>query len=91
MLQGADLCLPTPRGSPAELVDAGFTTQLDYAVQTLAEVPYGRWHEYDPEDTIRFYAFRLHEAGMIRSTPQEILADGTDWRFVNELKRELKA
>jgi NitT/TauT family transport system substrate-binding protein len=34
---------------------------------------------------------RLHEAGMIRSTPNEILAESTDWRFLNELKRELKA
>jgi hypothetical protein len=26
-----------------------------------------------------------------RSTPQKIIAQGTDWRFWNELKRELKA
>ena len=25
------------------------------------------------------------------SSPQKIIADGTDWRFLNELKRELKA
>jgi NitT/TauT family transport system substrate-binding protein len=40
---------------------------------------------------MRFYALRLHEAGMIKSTPQEIIAAGSDWRFLNELKRELKA
>jgi NitT/TauT family transport system substrate-binding protein len=27
----------------------------------------------------------------IRSSPQKIIADNTDWRFLNELKRELKA
>jgi NitT/TauT family transport system substrate-binding protein len=27
---------------------------------------------------------------MIQSSPQQIIADGTDWRFLNELKRELK-
>ena len=59
--------------------------------QTLTEVPYGKWREYNPEDTLRFYALRLHEAGMIKSTPNAILAEGTDWRFLNELKRELKA
>ena len=32
---------------------------------------------------------RLHEAGMIKSSPQKIL-QGTDWRFFNELKKELK-
>jgi NitT/TauT family transport system substrate-binding protein len=40
---------------------------------------------------MRFYALRLHEAGMIESSPKQILAEGTDWRFLNELKRELKA
>jgi NitT/TauT family transport system substrate-binding protein len=60
-------------------------------LQTLTELPYERWREYDPEDTMRFYALRLHEVGMIKSTPQEIIAAGTDWRFLNELKRELKA
>jgi NitT/TauT family transport system substrate-binding protein len=28
--------------------------------------------------------------GMIKSTPQKIIAQGTDWRILNELKRELK-
>jgi NitT/TauT family transport system substrate-binding protein len=49
------------------------------------------WREYDPADTLRFYALRLHEAGMIQSSPNALIAEGTDWRFVNELKRELKA
>jgi NitT/TauT family transport system substrate-binding protein len=40
---------------------------------------------------MRFYALLLHEAGMIKSGPKKILAEGTDWRFLNELKRELKA
>ena len=40
---------------------------------------------------MRFYALRLHEAGLIKSSPNKIIADGTDWRFFNELKRELKA
>ena len=73
------------------LVDGGFTERYDYALQALSEVPYDRWREYDAEDTLRFYALRLHEAGMITSTPEKILAEGTEWRFLNELKRELKA
>jgi hypothetical protein len=31
------------------------------------------------------------KAGLIKSTPQKIIADGTDWLFLDELKRELKA
>jgi NitT/TauT family transport system substrate-binding protein len=60
-------------------------------VQTLNELPYGKWRDYDAEDTLRFYALGLHEAGLIKSSPQEIIAGNTDWRFLNELKRELKA
>jgi NitT/TauT family transport system substrate-binding protein len=40
---------------------------------------------------MRFYASRLHEAGMVQSSPNALIAEGTDWRFLNELKRELKA
>ena len=56
----------------------------------LVDIPYGRWRGYNPEDVVRFYALRLQEAGMIRSSPQRILAQGTDWRVFHELKRELK-
>ena len=40
---------------------------------------------------MRFYALRLREAGMVKSTPQKLIAQGTDWRFVEQLKKELKA
>jgi NitT/TauT family transport system substrate-binding protein len=49
-----------------------------------------KWREYDPEDTLRFYALRLHDLGFVKSVPQKILAEGTDWRFLDGLKRELK-
>ena len=64
---------------------------LRQRLQGLAELPFGQWHEYDPEDSLRFYALRLYEVGMITSNPNKIIAEGTNWRFLNELKRELKA
>ena len=57
----------------------------------LNDVPYDRWREYDPEDTIRFYTLRMRDSGFIKSTPQKIIAESTDWHFLDELKRELKA
>ena len=39
---------------------------------------------------MRFYALRMHQVGIIKSPPHRILAEGTDWRFLKELKRELK-
>jgi NitT/TauT family transport system substrate-binding protein len=73
------------------LVDRGFAPPYDYALETLRDVPYDKWREYDPEDTIRFCALRLREIGLIKSTPQKLIAENTDWRFLDELKRELKA
>jgi len=91
ILKAADFCASDPVGAARRIVDGGFTDRYDRAVEMLKEVPYNKWRDYDPEDTIRFYALRLREAGMIKATPNKILADGTDWRFLNELKRELKS
>jgi NitT/TauT family transport system substrate-binding protein len=91
VLKAADLCATDPAGAAQRLVDGRFTSRYDYALQAMRELPYDKWREYDAEDTIRFYALRMREAGFIKSTPQKIIADGTDWRFLNELKRELKA
>jgi NitT/TauT family transport system substrate-binding protein len=91
LLKAADLCATEPEQAAQQLVDAGFTGRYDYALQTLNEIPYDRWRDYDPEDAMRFFALRLHEVGMITSSPNALLAEGTDWRFLNELKRELKA
>jgi NitT/TauT family transport system substrate-binding protein len=90
LLKAADLCGSDPSGVAQRLVDGGFTPRYDYALQALRDLPYDKWREYDHEDTLRFYALRLHEARMIKASPQKIIADGTDWRFLNELKRELK-
>jgi NitT/TauT family transport system substrate-binding protein len=89
-LKAADMCAAEPERAAQRLVDGGFTEQYDYALQTFTELPYDRWREFDPKDAMRFYALRLHEVGMITSSPNTILAEGTDWRFLNELKRELK-
>ena len=88
ILKAADLCAVEPTRAARLVADKGYS--YDYAVQTMKEIPYGRWREYEPEDTVRFYALRLHEVGMIKSSPKKIIADGTDWRFLRELKRELK-
>ena len=91
ILKADRICALEPEKAARAIVDRGFTKNYDYALQAMKEIPYGRWREYDPEDTVRFYALRLNEVGMIKSSPQKILAQGTDWRFLKELKKELKA
>jgi NitT/TauT family transport system substrate-binding protein len=90
ILKAADLCTSGPERAARFLVEKGYTTHYAYARETMQDVVYRQWREYDPEDTVRFYALRMPEAGMLRSTPQKLIAQGTDWRFFNALKKELK-
>jgi NitT/TauT family transport system substrate-binding protein len=90
LLKATDVCALEPESTARRLVDRGWTDNYDLALEVLKAIPYGQWREYDAEDTVRFFALRLHEAGLIKSTPQQIIAQGTDWRFLTELKKELK-
>jgi NitT/TauT family transport system substrate-binding protein len=90
-LKAANICALESQRAVKLRADKGYTADSEYALQTIKELPYDRWRDYDPEDTVRFFALRLHEAGMIKSSPQKIIAQGTDWRFLRELKKELKA
>jgi NitT/TauT family transport system substrate-binding protein len=90
IVKAADVCALEPTRVTRLMVDRGQAPRYDYALQMLKEIPWSQWREYDPEDAVRFYALWLREVGMIKSTPQQIIARGTDWRFLTELKRELK-
>jgi NitT/TauT family transport system substrate-binding protein len=89
LLKAVDLCVAMPERAARIVADRGYP--YEYALQAVREIPYAKWRDYDPEDAVRFYSLRLRDAGMIKSSPNKILADGADWRFWNELKRELKA
>jgi NitT/TauT family transport system substrate-binding protein len=90
LLKATDLCANEPETAARLLVDTRRTGSYAYALQTMQELPYRSWRDFDPEDSLRFYALRLHEAKMIKASPQKLIAQGTDWRFLTELKRELK-
>ena len=91
-VKAADLCGQEPDRVARSLVDQGRTPRYDYAAQALRELGYtGKWREYDPESTLRFHALRLREIGLVKSAPPKLIAQGTDWRMLNELKKELKA
>ncbi len=90
LLKSADVCASQPEAVAQLLVESKRTDQLEYAVQSLRDIPYRDWRDYDPEDTIRFFSLRLHEAGIIKSDPNWILAQGTDWRALDEVRHELK-
>jgi NitT/TauT family transport system substrate-binding protein len=90
ILKSAEACASSPERVASAVVAKGLAKNLDHTLDAIRAIPYGRWREFDAEDTVRFYALRLREAGLIKSSPQKLIAQGTDWRFLNELKRELK-
>lgn len=89
-LKSTDYCAREPERVVQFMIDKGYTDNYEYALEALQQMAYYRWREYDPEDTLRFYALRLHEAGMIKGNPEEIIARSTDWRFFNEIKADSK-
>jgi NitT/TauT family transport system substrate-binding protein len=90
MMKGADVVNKDPEGAARFMVDRGYTNNYDYTCEILKEMPYDAWRDYDPVDSVRFYALRLKEAGIIKATPDEILEKGTDFRYLAALKNELK-
>ena len=91
ILKAADICSQDPQRVAHFLVAKGHVPKYEIALEVLQSIPYRFWREQDPEDSLRFHALRLREVGMIKSSPQKIIAQGTDWRTFNELKKELKA
>jgi len=91
MLKASDLCAKDPERMAQKLVGDGFTPNYDRALEAIRDNVFDKWREYDAEDTVRFYALRLHDVGFIKSSPQELIAKSTNWSLFNELKRELKA
>jgi NitT/TauT family transport system substrate-binding protein len=74
-----------------EMVNGGFIKLAHAgALRALNQIPWDSWRELDPEDSVRFYGLWMHEFGQLKSAPNRLIADGTDWRFLDEIKRELK-
>ncbi len=90
LLKATDLCVSQPERAARLMVERGVADKYEYVLQSVKEIGYTKWREYDSEDTVRFWALRLREAGIIKSNPKKLIAEGTDWRFINELKKELK-
>jgi NitT/TauT family transport system substrate-binding protein len=91
ILKATDICAREPERVAHHMVEKGYESRYEVALEVLKSLSYNRWRTYDPEDSLRFFGVRLHEVGMIKTDPQKLIAQGTDWRFVNQLKKELKA
>ena len=89
-LKAADICAQEPERVARYLAAKGYEPRYEIGLEVLKSLPYARWRQANPADTLRFHALRLHEVGLIKSSPEKLIAQAADWRFVNELKKELK-
>ena len=90
ILKATDICASDPERAARYMVQKDYERNYNIALEVVKEVSYNAWRTFDPDSTLRFYALRMNEVGMIRSTPQQLISQGTDWRYLNELKLELK-
>ncbi len=90
ILKASEICASDPDRAVKAFLALGFATNPQYVGPAARELLFGKWRDYNPEETVRFYALRLREAGMINSAPQKLIAQGTDWRILGQLRKELK-
>ena len=91
ILKATDICASQPERAARHIVERGYEPKYDVAFEVVKSLTYNRWRTQDPEDSLRFFGVRLHDSGVIKTAPHKLIAQGTDWRFLNELKTELKA
>jgi NitT/TauT family transport system substrate-binding protein len=95
LMRGVDVANGDRRAAAKSAADQGtyksnpaVTEQVIYEVikdESLA------WRDYDPEETVRFFALRLADAKLIKKSPQQIISEGTDLAWFRQLRKELKA
>jgi NitT/TauT family transport system substrate-binding protein len=91
MLKAADVCVQSPEKAARFLGAKGYEKRYEVAFEVLSQLPYGHWRDWNIEDTLRFHALRLKDIGMVKSSPNDLVSRGVDLRFLNEIRRELKA
>jgi NitT/TauT family transport system substrate-binding protein len=91
ILRANDIVAQDPARAAQMLVDRKLRKPDDqeFVAQAFSEIPYDKWRHYSPEDTIRFWALRLKELGIIKYSPQEIINRNTDWSHIASLKNEM--
>jgi NitT/TauT family transport system substrate-binding protein len=91
ILRANDLVSQDPETAARILVDRKLSKADDqeFVTQAYREIPYDKWRHYSPEDSVRFWALRLNELGMITHSPQEYISKNTDWSHIASLKNEM--
>ena len=89
VLKAVDICVTQPDRVARLLGAKKFAPREDYAFQALKEIPYDRWRQVIPKPHSATTPCDSTSWAWSRRSPK-LIAQGTDWRFLNELKRELR-
>jgi NitT/TauT family transport system substrate-binding protein len=76
--------------SKVAATSAGMFKDESIVTETMAMCMYN-WRDVEPEETLRFFGLRLADAKLIKSTPQQLIAAGTDLAYMRQLRTELKS
>ncbi|MFN0316018.1 MAG: ABC transporter substrate-binding protein [Burkholderiales bacterium] len=90
-LKAADFCAAQPERAARIMVEKQVTDKYEKALLSMRDLRYDVWRDHDPGDSMRFYGNRLYEVGMIKTSPNKLIAKGYDARLLEGLKREIKA
>jgi NitT/TauT family transport system substrate-binding protein len=95
VLRAADLVTKDRAGAAHQFVAGGFlspipaATDEDIVNEVIRDLSYD-WRELDPEETLRFFALRLADAKLVKLSSQQIIAQGSDFAYMRQLRSELK-
>ena len=92
MLKAHALCSGDPLVAAALISRHGeeFGSQ-ELILRSLRDIPYDAWRNFDLAASLRFYALRMYEAGLVTRTPHELLKIASDFDMFEQLRLELKA
>ena len=92
MFKANALCSKDPQTAASIISQHGEEFgERELLLRSLKAIPYDAWRNYDVEASLRFYALRLHEVGLVNRTPNELLKIASDFDMFDALKLELKA
>jgi NitT/TauT family transport system substrate-binding protein len=94
VMRAADEVMKDKARAAHEYVSRGFyatasPTDEEVTNEVIHDLSYD-WRDLDPEETLRFFALRLADAKLVKGTPQQLIAQGSDFAFMRQLRTELK-
>jgi len=94
VLRAADAVAKDRVSAAHEFVAGGFFSTTPAATdeqivnEVIKDLSYD-WREIDPEETLRYYALRLGDAKLIKMSSQQVIAQGSDFAYMRQLRSEL--